>query len=226
MLAWWARWAAPDQILLVHGGYPEDCDAIAHPQKLFADDPSLRTRDHQREKQSYAGVFAAAAGWLAGTVFSRVLFCEYDHVPIAGDLFERLESARTEAGAGVLGHRVLRVDGTSHAHWRYHAADPAFAAFWKTATVRRNPATVYTMLGSGSYWTREAFLAVGRLHGAPRIYLELYLPTAAHHLGFRVRPMPADQAPFALPDGDFSAAVASPPAGAWMLHPAKRVWGV
>ncbi len=43
------------------------------------------------------------------------------------------------------------------------------------------------MFGSGSFWTREAFCAVCAVEEPFPIYMELYLPTLAHHLGFRVR---------------------------------------
>ncbi|MEM0897102.1 MAG: hypothetical protein AAGJ79_09445, partial [Verrucomicrobiota bacterium] len=55
------------------------------------------------------------------------------------------------------------------------------------------------------------------------IYLELFLPTAAHHLGFRVRPMPPSQTGFILPKGGWSAEAReqAKTAGAWAVHPVK-----
>jgi hypothetical protein len=56
------------------------------------------------------------------------------------------------------------------------------------------------------------------------VYMELYLPTLAHHLGFRVRDF-GDQNRFVqvLKDatGDIDRARAE---GAWTLHPIKRLW--
>jgi hypothetical protein len=57
-----------------------------------------------------------------------------------------------------------------------------------------------------------------------RIYLELYLPTLAHHLGFRVRDLPA-QSPFVQVFHDLESKMdAARQAGAWGVHPVKNRW--
>ena len=43
------------------------------------------------------------------------------------------------------------------------------------------------MFGSGKFGKREAFSAVGSQKEPFPIYVEIFLPTVAHHLGFRVR---------------------------------------
>ena len=43
------------------------------------------------------------------------------------------------------------------------------------------------MFGSGSFWKKEAFLRMAEFEEPFPIYLEIYLPTVVHHLGFRVR---------------------------------------
>jgi hypothetical protein len=43
------------------------------------------------------------------------------------------------------------------------------------------------MFGSGSFWKQDAFEAVAEVEETFPIYLEIYLPTLAHHLGFRLR---------------------------------------
>ena len=42
------------------------------------------------------------------------------------------------------------------------------------------------MFASGSLWRREAFDAIATTDESFPIYLEMYLPTMAHHLGFRL----------------------------------------
>jgi hypothetical protein len=77
------------------------------------------------------------------------------------------------------------------------------------------------MLGTGSFWTRDAFLAVARQEETVPVYLEIYLPTVAHHLGFRIRDF-ADQSRFVLGEGDLAAEIPRARAeGAWTLHPVK-----
>jgi len=80
------------------------------------------------------------------------------------------------------------------------------------------------MFGSGSFWTREAFEAVAAQAEPMPIYLELDLPTLAHHLGFRVRDLP-DQNQFVCvrPDRTEEREIARRK-GAWALHPVKYLW--
>ncbi len=224
MLAWWGRHASPGNVLLACGGSEEDFRGVAHEQKFFVDDPRLRTSDHQREKQSYTAIFRAASEWMKSRDFSHVHFCEYDHIPLAPDL-NGLQRARLAAeGADVIGCRVLRVDGTSHPHFLYHAANSAFGDFWKRITRRDDGGVVLTMFVTGSVWTRAAFDEVAVVDEPFPIYLEIFLPTAAHHLGFRVRGLP-EQDPFVENLGDMTPRMsAAQQQGAWAIHPVKGMW--
>jgi hypothetical protein len=232
MLQWWQTrgGSASGDLLVVCGGTPESFQRLDHPQKVFADDPRLRTRDHQRQRQSYHAVFRAAAGWLqenAGAGHTHVYFAEFDHVPLVADLNRRQVAALTREGADVLALRCLRVDGSSYPHYLYHAADPAFHEFWRRLSCRADPDVVLTMLGTGSFWTREAFMATAEAPEPVPIYLELFLPTAAHHLGYRVRPYPdADARAFIDHVGEYRAQIPdAEAAGAWSIHPVKTLWG-
>jgi hypothetical protein len=80
------------------------------------------------------------------------------------------------------------------------------------------------MFGTGSFWTREAFCAVAATEEPFPIYLELYLPTLAHHLGFRVRDF-TEQNRFVRITKDETESIEQARAeGAWTLHPVKRLW--
>ncbi len=80
------------------------------------------------------------------------------------------------------------------------------------------------MLGTGSVWRREAFDAVADIAEPFPIYLEIYQPTLAHHMGFRVRPLP-DQDQFVDNLRDMSEQIdAARTCGAWVIHPVKRLW--
>jgi hypothetical protein len=224
MLEWWGRCVAPENVLLAYGGTETDFQALVHPQKFFVNDPRLRTRDHQRELQSYTAIFREASEWLRGRPYEFVHFCEYDQVPLAAD-FNRRQVDRMDAEkADVLGYRVLRVDGTSHPHYLYHASNPRFHEFLRSVSCRKDPGVVLSMFGTGSVWRREAFDDVARLEEPFPIYLELYLPTLAHHLGFRVRPLP-DQDRFVHHLGDMSGKMdEAREARAWAIHPVKGLW--
>ena len=60
VLELWREFEPTSQILLVYGGKEPAFAEVAFPKKVFVDDPQLRVRDQQRERQSCAGVFRAA----------------------------------------------------------------------------------------------------------------------------------------------------------------------
>lgn len=231
MLDWWQHriGVAPGDLLIAYGGPRESFERITHPYKVISDDPRLRTRDHQRERQSYHGVMQAAAAWLEAHPaqgYTHVYFAEFDHIPLVADLTRRQLDALARERADVLALRLLRIDGSSHPHYLSHAADPAFRALWSGFSRRADQGTVLSMLGTGSFWTREAFVATAAAPETVPVYLELFLPTAAHHLGYRVRPYPdaaarACVSDVALAGNDLTTAEAL---GAWTIHPVKTLW--
>lgn len=224
MLKWWAHFAAPGDVLLAFGGSEQDFRDVAHAQKFLVNDPRLRTSDHQREMQSYTAIFREVSQWMKGRDFSHVHFCEYDHVPLSRDLNARQVARLASENADVIGCRVLRVDGTNHPHYLVQAGNAAFHEFWKRITCRDDPRVVLSMFVTGSVWTRAAFDAVAAVAEPFPIYLEIHLPTLAHHLGFRVRDLP-DQDPFVSNLGDmWEKMEEARAAGAWAVHPVKTQW--
>lgn len=216
----------PDQVLIVaYGGTAGDYAELKVDHSVFVNDPELRTVDHPRERQSYLGVFAAVAPMVEKLGVSHVHLAEYDEIPLVKGLNGRLLDALNREDADVAGHRLNRVDGTDHPHFTFHQNDPKFMAYWRTISQRDDHDVVLSMLGCGSFWKKEAFVAVAVLLPPLRIYLELMLPTAAHHLGFRVRPF-SDQDRFMAPEipkahRDFEPFRKD---GAWRIHPVKGYW--
>jgi hypothetical protein len=224
MISEWEKCALGDALLVAYGGNVGCFQDIAHPHKTLVGGDRLRTRDHQREKQSYADVYSAVADWLRGRDFSHIHVVEFDHVPLVPDLNARQLERMARDKADVMGFGIRRVDGTSYANYLYHAADPRFHAHWKEITRRREPEVALRMFGTGCLWTREAFDAVAARPEPFPIYLELYLPTLAHHLGFRVRDW-GEQNRFVHHLGDFTDEIErARQEGAWTLHPVKRLW--
>lgn len=219
-----ASWQAscPDSdILLVYGGAPSEFNALKSSPKIFVNDPRLRTRDHQRERQSYQGVFHAISAFIAPSPqYQFIHFTEFDCVPLTDNLPLWLANRLESENADVLGCRLSRIDGTNHPHFLYHAADPAFLSLIHRNSSRSNPSVVLSMLGCISFWKRHAFDAVARIPDASPFYLELVIPTLAHHLGFRVRNL-TDQSPFVQPSGPLKDLAALHQAGAVMAHPVK-----
>jgi hypothetical protein len=219
---WRSYFNPPSQLLLAYGGPRESFEKIAYPSKVFLDDPRLRTRHHQREKQSYGQVFQRAAAWLEDhPECGYVYFAEYDHWPLVKDLGPRLIERLRREQADVLGHELFRKDGSCCVHYLHHITDPRFLPWLRQISRRRDPDAVFNMLGTGSFWTREAFLAVARQEEPVPVYLEVSIPTVAHHLGFRVRDF-EEQSRFVWGDGDRVLDIDRARAqGAWTIHPIK-----
>ena len=220
------RWRSycqpPSRLLLCYGGTKENFAKIDYAAKIFIDDPRLRTRDHQRQKQSYSGIFQKAAAWLRDYPECQYVYlAEFDHWPLTRDLGPRLIERLKRENADVLGHQVARRDGTSCVYYLHHTHDERFLPWIRKISRRPNADVVLTMFGSGSFWSREAFLAVAEAGEPVPVYLEMYLPTVAHHLGFRVRDF-EDQNRFISAQGDrFGDQEEAARHGAWTLHPVK-----
>jgi hypothetical protein len=225
LLAWWRAVADADDVLLAYGGQRQDFEGIPHPRKVFIDDPGLRTRDHQRDLQDISAVIHAGAEWLRrpeNTGFTHVFSVEFDHLPVVRDLHSRLIARLQSEQAGVLAHWVERVDRTGHRHYLYHKSKPEILAYWRSLSVRADREVVLSMMGTGSFWTRAAFLDLASHLGSVRAYFELHLPTVAHHLGYRVRNLPEQNAWVKnLPDPEINVAAAMA-GGAWTVHPIKE----
>jgi len=224
MLAWWRDYCPPDDVLLVYCGDEKTFAGLDHAQKIRVDDPRLRTVRHSRERQSYTGVFHGASRWLAGRDFTHVHFAEYDQLPLVPGFNARQLARLEEERADVLGFQLARVDGTSQPHLLYHLPLPGFLPHWKNVSVREDKGAVLSMFGSGSFWTRPAFDAVAARAEPFSMYLELYLPTLAHHLGYRLRDW-GEQNRHIASLGNFVDCIdAARRAGAWTLHPVKTLW--
>ncbi len=225
MLDWWASYIDREAILVVYGGRRADFEALTHPHATFVDDARFLTPDDQRDKQSHGAVIGAAARWLASTDFEHLLYTEYDQVPVAADLIARYERRLADEDADLLGLHLRRVDATSYPDFLYHADDPAFRHHWLRTSVRAEKDVVLSMLSTGSFWRRECLEAVAANADAVAAYTELFVPTCAHHLGFRVRGL-ADQGRWNTPLGGRGAELAAAAAaGAWTVHPVKTLWG-
>lgn len=223
-LEWWDPICAKEDLLLAFGGAERDFSGVQHEPKVFISGPRLHTRDHQREFQSMTSFYKAVRTWLqrSAVAYEFIYFAEFDHLPLVADLnrrqIEHLEAENAEA----LAVNLQRIDGTSHPHYLYHLSNPQFHEWFARLSTRKEKEVILSMLGTGSFWRREAFEAIGA-HDEPfPIYNEVYVPTLAHHLGYRIRDW-GEQSEFVKNLGEFSDQIEAARArGAWTIHPVKR----
>lgn len=221
VLEYWQRLGYHD-LLVVHGGSESDFQALDYPDKVFVPDTNLRTRSHPVEKQSYSGPLREIRAWLESRPeFTHICLAEYDHIPLVPDWAKRLLEFLSVEDADVLFHHLQRVDGTNAPHYLQHLRDIQAPDIWPSSSLREDSHVVLNALATGSFWKREALDAVARNPEPFPVYLEMHLPTTAHHLGFRVRDY-ADQNPF-IHIGSYDAAQIRSAAGngAWSIHPVK-----
>lgn len=213
------------RMLFVHAGNKGDFEALDIPNKVFVEDAEIRTTQHPLQRQSYYGVFREVSSWMQGKNFSAVSLVEYDHLPIIPDWAEKLCGLMDLEKADMLCHHLTRVDGTNASHYLYHLQDRRFRDLWKNLSVREEKAVFFDAIMTGSVWRREPFEEVAARQEPFPVYLELYLPSLAHHLGYRVRGH-GDQGRFVqvVPIGDpFSPRWVQE--GAWSLHQVKSLVG-
>ncbi|HEY1769202.1 MAG TPA: hypothetical protein VGG02_02985 [Chthoniobacterales bacterium] len=219
----WRSVVSADSLLLAYGGASSNFSKIDFEQKVFISDPRLRLRDQQREHQSWEGVVQAANDFLQNSAHQYLYLVEYDHIPLRGDLLDRLKERLLTEQADVIAHHLHRIDGTSSAHYLYHKNEGRFHDYFARISKRDEKGVILSMLGTGSFWKRKAFKAVAACEEPFPIYVELYLPTLAHHLGFRLRDL-TDQNRFVMHLGDRGSEIEEARRqGAWTLHPVKTL---
>lgn len=220
----WKPLLAAGSLLLAYGGQTQDFSQINFAPKVFIDAPRLRLRDQQRGQQSWTGVLQAAADFLRqAPSYEFVYLVEYDQLPLVSDLLTRMIRRLQSEGADMLAHHLHRIDGTSSAHYLYHVRERRFHEHFAAVSKRADRHVILSMLGTGSFWRREAFLATASQEEPFPIYFELFLPTMTHHLGFRVRDL-AEQNPFVMPLGNRGKEIhEARRRGAWTLHPVKAL---
>ena len=219
----WQRLNPDARIHVAYGGCAAAYQALQGPDCTLIQDPRLRTRDHQRERQSYRGIMQAMVAALADHGTSRILMVECDVAPLRPGLVDYLAQRAGEEQAGVLGVGLRRADGTSHPHYLAHQSHPRFRE-WLSHSIREDREVVLMMLGCLTWWTWDAFRATALAPEPMPVYLELAMPTMAHHLGFRVRNLPefeADIEPFGEMEEFLEQKRAE---GRWLAHPCKRIW--
>lgn len=223
MVDYWRGLTAPDHVLILYGGSREEFERVRGP-KVYVDDPRLRTRDHQRERQSYTRALASAVAALRDLDWEWLYLAEYDELPFARDLWTSLRQRASSEQAALLCHRAWRIDDTLHPHYSAHLHDSRWTDWIETISTRSDKGLVLSCMGCGQFWRRDALESVvgaGEPHPA---YLELHLPTVAHHLGYRVRGIGDQDRYFRIENYSIEELGILKECGAWVAHPRKGLW--
>ncbi len=224
MLEHWGKMVNPESLWIAYGGTKDNFSKILHGQKYFLHSNRIRVRDLQRERQSYCEIFASALQLGISESVDYVHVAEFDQIPLQANVNElqRLHLSNEHADAHF--YQLRQIDGTNHAHYIDHAMDARWSPFLESISRRPDKTTTLSALGFGSFWSKDAFELLAAVDEPMPVYLELFLPTVAHHLGCRVRDN-GQNARFALTSGDATHLQPTAAAqGAWFLHPCKSAW--
>jgi hypothetical protein len=224
MLDWWKDKVIGTELLVAYGGSSDDFSNIESSSKVFVPDQRLRTKDHVRDRQSYTGIFQTASGLLRRSRCDHIWLVEFDHIPVNPNIVLELKRRMVERRADIICYHLRRIDGTNSPHFLEHAKDQQFFDFWRSVSVRKDKNVILSMFASGSLWRRETFEAIASTDESFPIYQEIYLPTLAHHLGFRLCDL-GEQNDFirAVPSNMLTFQYARAH-GALSVHPLKQFW--
>jgi hypothetical protein len=223
----WLQALAPESRFVVcHGGKRSDFDAIDDDGALFIDDPSLRGPHFDK---SVNATFAALHDTYVrdDPEVDHVYVIEYDHLILRKDFERSLTDLAAATGAGLLAKWAGPRNDTN---WPHHIAardDAELNRFIARVSRREDTAVHYGCLGTGLLFTRAAFDAFCALDDPPPAYVELFVPTIVHHLGFDVVDVDAVADLYMdvrwLPEYGVEDARRARRAGRTFIHPFKRI---
>jgi hypothetical protein len=156
-----------------------------------------------------------------------VYLIEYDHAILSGRFEDELLRLAEGSPAGLFAKHASRRNQTNWVHYTRYRKDAALNRFLASISRREDPAERWGCLGSGMLFRRAALEEFSALDGAPDAYLEMFIPTVIHHLGFEVANVDAFGDLYAdvrwRPAYGFDEVVAAKRAGRVFVHPFTEV---
>jgi hypothetical protein len=178
---------APDaRVVICYAGTRSEFERLEVSEKVFIDDPTLKSSGPHL--QSMTQVFEAVwEACFAGDDDADSLYViEYDHLVLDGEFERHLCELAEKTNADLLGKQCIDCSASNHEHYIRFRRDPRLLDQLRRHSVREETTRIFSCLGNGIWVTRralEAYVAVGH---HPPCYLEVYVPTLLHHLGFHV----------------------------------------
>lgn len=173
-------------VVVAYGGSREEFAKLNVPA-VYVEDERLRTRDHQRELQSYSVLLQSALPLFDKIDCEWVALAEYDLVPLRENSLRCWVEEAEAQDADLLGVGTRRLDGTLHPHATATLAQDGWLEWVKSFSRREEAGVLLSCLGCAQLWRLEALRGVVAQGEPIAAYLEILLPTVAHHLGYRVR---------------------------------------
>lgn len=171
--------------VVAYGGTAEAYAKVAHPEKFYVRDASLRgVHNEQCYHEILEGTYAHCRS--RGIAAEYYYFSEYDHFVLRADYADQLERLMRAHRLDFAGKDCSDRTGTNWVHYLRYRRDAELRRFLAAFSVREEPGRLYGCLGNGFVMSARA------LHGfaerAPHLprYAEVYVPTVIYHLGYRL----------------------------------------
>lgn len=225
-LAWLREVAPGSRFVAVHGGKRADFEGLDPEEAIFVEDPSLRGPHF--DKSLNDTLRAVHDRWVRDDESTDLVYLvEYDHLILRPDFEDALRALVERTGAGLLAKNATPRNDTNWSHWLKVRGDERLNRWVEGITGRDDPSLRLGCLGTGMVLTRDALAAFCSLDDPPPYYVEMFVPTVIHHLGFRVVDVDAVSDLYAgvrwLPEFDLDEALAAKRAGRHFVHPFKRL---
>lgn len=209
-----------------HGGTRADFDRLEAADAVFVDDPSLRGPHFDKSLNDTLGALHATYVRDDPAV-DHVYVVEYDHMILSARFDRALLDLAGRTGAGLLGKAASPRNDSNWPHYLASRGDTALNEYVAARSRRDDPALRLGCLGTGLLFRRDALDAFCSLDDPPPAYVELFVPTMVHHLGFDVVDVDAVSDLYAdirwLPEFDLAELRAAKRAGRAFAHPFKRI---
>jgi hypothetical protein len=221
------RGVAPgSRFVACHGGPREDFDGLEPADAVWIEDPSLRGPHFRKSLNDTLS--ALHDTWVRGDDSVDFVFAvEYDHMILRGDFEGALTELAAKTGAGLLGKAASTRNDTNWPHYLQARRDERLNSYIAGVSVRDDPSVRYGCVGTGLLLRRDAFDAFCALPSPPPAYVELFVPTMVHHLGYDVVDVDAVSDLYAdvrwLPEFDLDEVRAAKRRGRSFAHPFKRI---
>jgi hypothetical protein len=214
------------RFVVCHGGNRTDFEPLRGENTLFIEDPSLRGPHFEKSVNDL--LRAVHENYVRDDrSVDLVYLIEYDHLILRGDFEHRLRELADKSNAGLFAKNASPRNDTNWLAFLKHRDDDRLNRFIAGISCRGDPETRWGCLGTGMLFRRDALDAFCSLTDAPPYYVELFVPTVVHHLGFAIVDIDAVADLYMgvrwIPEFSVDEAIAEKHAGRAFVHPFKQL---